>query len=526
MVFNSLSGKVCRADLKITDNYTFPPCFQKYSSANEDRTPIHLPKWIPLENYSYFQSLYEICPKPWRYQSASETDTLSHDAVTETFEGGGYIAELGYDNKSASTVVRNLRANHWVDERTAAVFIEFTLFDLSSLLFCNVRNVFERLTTGQAVTSVDVRVLPLYPSSNSNFQLFYEMCQLLFLVVIVVFFIAEISKFLRRKRYLHQIWNCMELLLLVASFAAVALSFQKGKQTSLYVKKVKSNPYDTFSCDRIMVLLDLETAMLSVAIFIITLKLLRLIRFNQHICQMQKTLRSSASSIFSFFFVFAVSVVAFTQLGYLCFGGNLVNFSSFFKSLRVVLKMTISYSNDGKDIHEKYPLLGPMYMFFFVTALAFLLINVFVAIVVEAYEKTRRDHVDASFADADLGSFMYNAFVKNIKDLPNKVTASKTFLLGKCSRDRPETMRPRLVKYNRLSSCFTKFKSFKRINDIQLKTMEPADSTTIPEEPLHHFVVKESCDGREDSILNDVKMSLMEMLSELELLVNRNSRQL
>ena len=412
--------------MNIHVNDVFRECLEVYSSESEDKTPYYLPKWIPSKNYSHIQSLGDICLRPWRYQSASEIATRSHDALNERYDGGGYVADLGYNSESASRVVRELQENNWVDKRTAVVFIESTLFDPSTSLFCNIRNSYERLPTGQAVTVVDVRALSLYPSQNVNFQSFYEVCQLLFLIVIVVFFILEMVKCFRQKRYFRQFWNWLELLLLVVSLAVVVVSFLKGKYTSLYVKKIQENPYDTFSSDQISYLLDVETFLLSAAIFIITLKLLRLIRFNPHICQMYGTLKSSAQPILSFSLLFVVAVVAFTHFGYLCFGAQLANFSSFFKSLRLVLLMSVGKSINNEELHQKHTFLGPLYLFLFLMIMIFILINIFVAVLVDAYGEIREEKEHGSLADAELGIFMYNVFIKKIKDFLSKI-AGQTF---------------------------------------------------------------------------------------------------
>ena len=157
-----------------------------------------------------------------------------------------------------------------------------SLFYPSSSLFCKVGNVYERLPTGQVVTAVDVRSLSLYPSVSAKSS--YEVCQLLFLIVIVVYLIAEMVKFFRYKSYLFQIWNWLELVLLVVSVVAVMLSLFKAKETSLDERRIQSNPYKGSSSDTIARLLAIETVWLLIAIFLTTLKLLQLIRFNPHIC--------------------------------------------------------------------------------------------------------------------------------------------------------------------------------------------------------------------------------------------------
>ena len=134
------------------------------------------------------------------------------------YDGGGFVADLGYNFTTASIVVQELRKYDWVDERTAAVFIEFTLFNPSTWLFCDVRNAFEVLPSGQAVTLANVRAISLYPSPNHRLQSFYEACQLFLLVVIVVFFIFEMVKWIRQRKYFRHFWNWVELLvILIAS---------------------------------------------------------------------------------------------------------------------------------------------------------------------------------------------------------------------------------------------------------------------------------------------------------------------
>jgi len=500
-------------------NDIFSGCLQAYTSDSEDRTPFYGPNWIPLKNSSHFKSVGDICPEAWKYQSASQIDTLPHDAVKETYDGGGYVADLGYNKETASDVVRELRAHNWVDERTAAVFIEFTLFDPSTRLFCNVRNVHERLPTGQAITAVHVTARSLFLSPNVNFQSFYEVCQLLFLIAIVAFFIVEMINCFRQKKYFRQVWNWVELLLLVVSFSAVVVSFLKGKFTSLYVKKIQTNPYQSFSADYIIRLLDLETFLLSVAVFIITLKILRLAQFNRHICQMQGTLRSSMQPILSFSLVFAVAVVALTQFGYLCFGTKLANFSSFSESLRVVLQMAVGGSIDNEEIHQKYPILGPMFLFFILMVMLFILINVFVAILVGAYDNVKKNQGDTIYADAELGCFMYSVFLKRIKDLPGHLTSVLRVLLKKSSRKPPAKAHFRHTNYTRVVGSIIKSKEKKAQDgvelDIEFEIFQPVNDITIPRAFSGCLDAEDDSDVEEDSILVDIKSCFKEISSEL-----------
>lgn len=489
-------------------------CLQAYSSDNEDRTQFYLPKWIPLQNHSHFTSFKDICPKPWRYQSGEHIRTLTHQAVKESYDGGGYVADLGYNKESALEVISNLRDNNWADTLTAAVFIEFTLFDPSSSLFCSVRLVYERLQTGEAVTGGEVRSLSLYPSASDHFQSFYEVCQLFFAIVTVVCFIAEMVKFFSQKRYFRQLWNWMELILLVASLVAVVMSFVRGKYTSSYVKDIQSNPYKTFSSDHVVHWLDLETLWLSLAIFITTLKLLRLVRFNHHICQMQGTLKRSAQEILSFSLVFVITVVAFTQFGYLCFGSNLALFSTFVNSLRVLLKMSVGKQIDYLEIYMHYPVLGSLYLFFFLCAMLFFLINVFVAILVDAYGEVRKER-GIDFSDEKLGMFMYNVLIKMTSEFSSKMILGMKKLANNTSR-KPSKKKTNLnIKCSGQADSLIAIPAEESEDDICLQISKPTVDVKIS---VASNTAQSSQQKADDVLATDKSWENKETVNEEELL--------
>lgn len=488
-ILSSFIGRSCPATYygNLVDDLFPTGCLAAYSSEDEERTKFNLPKWIPLRNYSQNDPISDICPKPWKYQSGTQLNIISHEAVKNSYDGGGYVADLGYNKESASKVISDLRHYNWVDTLTAALFIEFTLFDPSTSLFCSVRQVYERLPTGQAVTAVDVRALTLYPSTNTHLQSFYEVCELLFLLAIVICFIVEAVKFFRQKKYFHQIWNLVELILLVVSLLAVVMSFLKGKYTSLYVKSVKSNPYDTLSSDNIVRWLDRETLWFALAMFIITLKLLRLIRFNHHICQMQGTLKRSAWPVISFSLVFIIVLIAFTHFGFLCFGANLELFSSFFHSLRVVLTLSVGKQIDYLNVYLNRPLIGSLYLFLFLIIMIFILINLFIAILVDAYGEVREEQGD-NFGDAELGQFMYNVVRKATRQLPSKIMVGLKLLLKKVSRKASRDNRRHDEKYSGEGDSFIESCANESEDAIAMELLKPADDINISlASPTVHF---------------------------------------
>lgn len=484
-----------------------------------------------MENYSHFESIYHnIYQKPWIYQSASEINTLSHYAVEGKYDGGGFVADLGYNFTTASIVVRELKKHDWVDERTAAVFIEFTLFNPSTWLFCDVRNAFEVLPSGKAVTLASVRAISLYPSPNHRLQSFYEACQLFLLVVIVVFFICEMVKWIRQRKYFRHFWNWVELLVILISIAAIAVSFLKAKYTTECVKRIQKNPYESFSFDVIIKLLDLETLLLSLAMFLITLKFLRIIRFNPHIGQMYGTLETSARPILSFSVLFFVACVAFTQFLYLTFGPYLAPFSSFTKCLQVLFYQVIGKSVGNSEMHEMNPALAYFYMCFFFIVMSFILINVFVAILVLPYGEVRKKECGSKDSDAELGRLVYKTVLSKFIAFP-----ARLLHVVKLSRKSTPPIFCQRKEYSGMFNSPDDVDAEKNTLIPPLATPEQSDIEDINDEEEYTFHeniktsspanpkqsgIEDSIEEKEYKFLEDIKVQFTEISSELRFLLN------
>lgn len=382
-------------------------CLLPYSSDSEHKSLFNQPKWIPVKNHtSKIMELYQLCPKPWRYQSPHKLQTLPYKGLHNEYDGGGYVAYLGYNEESAMDVVNKLQTNDWIDEFTVAVFIEFSVHEPSSRLFNFAKYLYERLPTGGVITTVDVQTLALYPPSDESFNTFYEVCHLLFVVCIIILLSLELRELKRQKRaYFTQIWNWVHILQILTSISAGVMVLLKAKQTSSYVRRVQQNPYDNYSPDRIARLSEYENYLLALVIFIVTIRLLKLVKFNPHICQMAGTLRRSGRSLISFGAVFANSLLAFSLAGGLAFGVTIKSFSSFYQSLGTVIQMSIGGKLNFPQVKLQHQILGPLFLSIFVLWMILILVNISVVILVDFYRAERENA-----ASSELASFMFTYF--------------------------------------------------------------------------------------------------------------------
>ncbi|XP_031571396.1 uncharacterized protein LOC116305596 isoform X3 [Actinia tenebrosa] len=435
-------------------SHQFKRCIPKYSHEHEDKTEFNMPGWNPVYNVNATMSLFELwdlCPKPWRYRTARSLNSLPFQGAEVSYDGGGFVADLGYDVGQAMDVINNLEYHKWIDDKTAAVIVEITVFDPATLLFSHVKYLYERFTTGGTNVRTTIKTLVLYSSSDQTFQSFYQVCQLMLMLMILFFFFVEIGKVYRQGRaYVRQFWNWMELVQIISAVSAIVMFFFKEKYTSDFVRKVQNNPYETSSIDYIILWSDLEIYLLSLVIFIVTIKFLRLIRFNRSICQMTGTLVRSAKNIWSFFIIFVAILLGFTQLGFLAFGATVTAYSSFFQSLRSVMQMLLGGEMHFYELQSTNGIIGPIFTFVFMFSMTMILLNMFLAILNESYEETREDENSDDFADADLCDFMFSYFGSKYKLFLEEYKNVQTKILSIAERFIRQRRKRKEEEYHRL----------------------------------------------------------------------------
>lgn len=367
-------------------------CIPPYSFQGESSTLYNLPGWFPLsDNDTRFYSEYELlkmCPRPWRYRTAEELTNLPFQGISNLYGGGGYIADLGYTDRSAYRVLKNLEDNSWIDEKTRAVFLEVLIFEPSSSFFSAVTYLFEKPSMGGAFTYVTVKTMSLYGARSNGLQSLYAVCELTIILIVIYFVIAELIKLYRQRcSYFKTAWNWVEITQILASIATVVLSIFRRFHASKLVKKVHENPFMTSSFHYVVMWSEVENALMAVLIFIITIKLLRILKFNQHINVLARSMSKCGTKLVSYSAVFLVAFLAFAQVALLAFGSSVLAYSSVVNVFRTQFAMFLGGDADYEELKNSNKVLGPFYFFAFMTLMATILICMFLAILNEAYRE-------------------------------------------------------------------------------------------------------------------------------------------
>ena len=355
------------------------------------------------------------------------------------YSGGGFIADLGYNTEEALRVIDDIEINNWIDNMTAAVFVEFTIYQPASSLFSTVKFLFERLPSGGTNTITEVKTLTVYSPKDSTFRGLYETCHLLFMLLILICVATEIGKVYQQGcSYFRNLLSWLEMILLTSSFVSLAMFFLKESYTSEFIAKVQENPFQSWSMDNIALWSDLEVTLLAFVVFLVTMKLLRIIRFNPHIIQMRMTLAIASKHFLSFTFAFMTIITAYVSLTVLTFGRNVSEYRSFARSFSSILLMLIGSKAPFHELQEVSIIIGPFFFLAYMVTIVMIFLNMFLAILNDAYTESRETE-QKGLGDLELSKYIKVKTKKVAKKTKVEVTKVLQALRRLARQNQPPT---------------------------------------------------------------------------------------
>ncbi|XP_007473717.1 polycystic kidney disease 2-like 2 protein isoform X3 [Monodelphis domestica] len=302
----------------------------------------------------------------WTYSRAT-SKSFQHRGLVGVYNDGGYRFTLPLSKTDAKSKFSFLQANNWITRGTRAVFIDFSVYNANVNLFCIIRLVAEFPATGGVLTSWTFNSVKLL-RYVSYFDYFIASCEIIFCIFIITFIIQEIKKIKEHKyAYFKSIWNLLELLLLV---------------------------------------------------------IFKFISFNETMSQLSTTLSRCIKDIIAFAIMFFIIFFAYAQLGYLVFGSQVDDFSTFQNSVFTQFRIVLGDFNFA-NIEKANWVLGPAYFITFIFFVFFVLLNMFLAIINDAYSEVKADYSIGRMPRSALADQIKAGYTKTVEKLKLKKTPKK-----------------------------------------------------------------------------------------------------
>ena len=359
-------------------NYTYP-AYDMLSDLSED----YCVGWTPTpcardQRLKYFSS------NAWGYTHSSDVWGIPFWAMIHTYNGGGYIANLDINRDVSLKIMQELWDHFWIDHQTRAVFLEFSVYNANTNLFSVVTIAFEYLESGGVIAYPSVYTLRVYLGEGAT-GVFMLICQIIFIVLLVVMLIKEIGAFVRMKTaYFRDLWHVIDLILLLLGSLAIALYVLRLKYTDETVAQMIATGGNEFVNFQHIALWDeYFIYCFGGLVFLATFKFLKLIRFNRCVSELGNSIGVAMPNLGNFFIVFGGIYMGFTTMYYMIFGRLVDYYATVVRTIESLFA-TLMGSNQLDELLTANSTWAVITYLLFVFFMVVLLTNMMLAIICHA----------------------------------------------------------------------------------------------------------------------------------------------
>ena len=371
------------------------------------------------------------CPSRWVHQGALNLRGYPFWGRMNIYGGGGYPAELGYDYPTALTVIADLHSHNWVDMQTRSIFVEFTVYNANANLFGIAFLFLEFLPTGGSFPYAHFAVSRLY-SYVGPFSHFILACQVLLILFMLYFMYREGKSIYKKgKAYFNGFFNWMEVVMIVCELAMVVLFFARLWEVDKNLAELRYNPKDFVSFQYAGAADESLTFIMGVLVFLVTLRFLKLFRFNKRMSLLGSTIGECAKPLGSFCISFMIVFLAYAILAYLVFGLENDKFKNFLTTIETQISIILG-DFDYEELSSTNRILGPAYFFSFMYFSVFYLLNMFMAIINDSFADVKSSN-DKQKNEYEMVEFILARFKENLGLNRNRVGTNKSLFKSQAS---------------------------------------------------------------------------------------------
>eukprot|EP00742_Colponemidia_sp_Colp-10_P006185 GILJ01006622.1.p1 GENE.GILJ01006622.1~~GILJ01006622.1.p1 ORF type:complete len:699 (+),score=133.59 GILJ01006622.1:81-2177(+) len=324
----------------------------------------------------------------WEDEGRYPSSSVEFQGTLATYDGGGYAAYISTDPVTARSQLDDLKGDLWLDQYTRALFITISTYNLNSNLFGFTRLVVEMGADGFFYPKATFRAVQAEPrtSESKNTESFLLLILTGFVFYYVFRFAYEI--------YLQQInfWFLLDLLNM--SLFIVQFSYRWSGMFSFksFPSLADTNWYNVESIQdsfgSVETLESNRRYVEELTAFNLLLSFIRVFKFltlNKKLSILFFTMEAAAPDLINFFVLFILLFGGFAVSAFFIFGISLFNYRSMTNCISMLAQIILGNS-DYDELRLASPYLAPIFFASFVMLFTFILISIFLAIILDAYQ--------------------------------------------------------------------------------------------------------------------------------------------
>lgn len=239
--------------------------------------------------------------------------------------------------------------------------------------------------------------------------LFLMISEILFVIFTIYFIRREHAVFKKiGKKYFDSYWNLMEIMVIGLSLVIIVFYTIKSLYSIYLMDKITESKGKKYIRLQSLATFDETTTFLiGFLLFIATVKLLKLLRFNKRIGFLSETLRACGTDLSGFALLFIVTLISFVTVFYKEAVTASAEFSTF---IRAAETSTFKIAEKFKDVTQVSPVVAPIFYFIFAFIMNWIVLQVLIAIICGAFSRIKKD-LSAQPNDYEVVDYMIERFL-------------------------------------------------------------------------------------------------------------------
>ncbi|XP_068827663.1 polycystin family receptor for egg jelly [Capricornis sumatraensis] len=337
--------------------------------------------------------------KRWAYSSYG---------LLHTYGSGGYAFYFFPAEQQFNSTLRlsELQKGHWLDEKTWSVIVELTTFNPDISLLCSVSVIFEVSQLGVVNTSLHAHSFSL---AHFNRKYSADSAENYLYLAIFIFFLAytvdEVYVITQeRTAYVQSVYNLLNFALKCIFTLWIVLFFRKHFLAIGVVRAYLSNPEDFIPFHAVAQVDYTMRVILGFLVFLTILKTLRYSRVFYDVRLAQRAIQIALPGICHMALVVSVYFFVFMAFGYLVFGQHEWNYSDMTYATQTIFSYCVSaFENTGFFSNR---VLGVLFLSSFLLVMICILINLFQAVILSAYEEMKQPVYEEPSEEAEAMTYL------------------------------------------------------------------------------------------------------------------------
>lgn len=388
---NLLLGTIRIRQLRVHNNqgcevsslfrHIFPDCFGAFDKRWQS-TRFYAKRYTP----TYTMPCY-------RFRSSAETKQVEIEGHMSNYPGDGFMFDLPLNITESQIMLTDLQNWHWLDRATRMIVVEISVLNTNVNVIVNNQIIFEFGPTGAVRSKHDAfagRVLLFTIATNEG----GELSVMIYQIVVCMLFIGwtVFCFWLMKKtgfKYLAYGWNLVDLLILTLYYINFVLRIQTYIATATdnaFQPDVVGHPEIFMPFSKNMSSLIIANRVLCFLVMICWIKLFKYLCLCGYFRLLVRVLERCAQELVIFSLLLLVIFFGFAIAFFIGMGDSNETFSTVSNSFLVLFFMLLGgFEIDSNWFGPGESTIKPIIFLCYIILVYFILFNVFMAIVLDAY---------------------------------------------------------------------------------------------------------------------------------------------